>query len=146
MIDFEAMLKYYACSHQSIFIPLSLAECENGWYSLGFPFLYTDNDGIEIYVQKCPDGTILMTDDGWTLGVHSCFDRRNIEVVKRIVNHNDYSRYDEETDAITATATEECFAPALLELISVIIATNYAAMALHGMKVMKNADQDDRKE
>ena len=76
--------------------------------------------------------------------MHSCFDRRNIEVVKRIVNHDDCSRYDEETDAITAT--EECFSAALLELISVIIATNYAVTALHGMKVTKNADQDARKE
>ena len=139
MIDFKAMLKDYE-------FPFHVDRGENDWYCLGLPFLYTDNDGIEIYVQECPDGTILLTDDSWTLGVHSCFDRRNIEVVKRIVNHNDYSKYDEETDAITATATKECFAAALLELISVIIATNYAVTALRGMKVTKNADQDARKE
>ena len=139
MIDFEAMFKDYE-------LPFAVSKVEDEWYSLSLPFLYTDNDGIEIYVQECPNGTILLTDDGWTLGVHSCFDRRNIEVVKRIVNHNDYSRYDDKADAITATATEECFAVALLEMVSVIIASNYAVTALHGMKVTKNADQDARKE
>ena len=139
MIDFKALFKDYE-------LPFAVSKGEDGWYSLSLPFLYTDNDGIEIYVREHPDGTIILTDDGWTLGVHSCFDKRNIEVVKRIVNHNDYSQYDEETDAITATATEECFVPALLELISVIIATNYAVKALHGMKVTKNADQAPRKE
>ena len=139
MIDFKSMLKDYE-------FPFHVDQGENDWYCLGLPFLYTDNDGIEIYVQEYPDGTILLTDDGWTLGVHSCFDRRNIEVVRGIVKYADYCEYDEKEDEITATATRECFAAALFELVSVIIATNYAVTALRGMKVIKNADQDARKE
>lgn len=139
MIDFKALFKDYE-------FPFTVEKGKNGWYALGLPFLYTDNDGIEIYVQECPDGTILLTDDGWTLGVHSCFDKRNIEVVKRIIGFSDYCRYDEKTDEIAAESTTECFAAALLEMVSVIIATNYAVVALRGMKVTKNADQDSRKE
>ena len=131
MIDFKALFKDYE-------FPFTVRKGENEWYSLSLPFLYTDNDGIEIYVTEYPDGTIRLTDDGWTLGVHSCFDKRNIEVVKRIVNCNDYSWYNEETDEIAAEATRECFAAALLELVSVIIAVNYAVTALHGMKVTKD--------
>lgn len=135
MIDFKALFKDYE-------FPFTVEKGENGWYALGLPFLYTDNDGIEIYVIKHPDGTIRLTDDGWTLGVHSCFNKQNIDVVKRIVGFSDYCRYDEKKNEIGAEATEECFAVALLEMVSVIIASNYAVTALWGMKVTKNADQD----
>ena len=139
MIDFKAMFKDFE-------FPFTIEEGKDDYYCLGLPLFYTDGDGVEIYVKKCPNGIFTMSDDGWTLGVHSCFDRQNIEVVKRIADHRDYSRYDEKTDEIIATATEECFAAALLELVSVIIAANYAVAALRGMKVTKNADQDARKE
>lgn len=121
MIDFKALFKDYE-------LPFTVGKSEGEWYFLSLPFLYTDNDGIEIYVQECPDGTILLTDGGWTLGVHSCFDKRNIEVVKRIIGFSDYCRYDEKTDEIAAESTTECFAAALLEMVSVIIAANYAVI------------------
>ena len=131
MIYFKALFKDYE-------FPFTVRKGENEWYSLSLPFLYTDNDGIEIYVREHPDGTIILTDDGWTLGVHGCFDRRNIEVVKKIIGFSDYCRYEEKTDEMAAEATEECFAVALLELVSVIIAANYAVTALRGMKVTKD--------
>ena len=111
-VDFKSMFN-------EIEFPFSVRKCDKGWYSLGFPFLYTDNDGIEIYAQLCPDGTFLLTDDGWTIDIHSGGDKRNIDIVKRIVNHLDYTKYNEVNDEITATATKECFAAAVLEMISV---------------------------
>ena len=139
MIDFKAMFKDFE-------FPFTVEEGKDDYYCLGLPLFYTDGDGVEIYVKKCPNGTFTMSDDGWTLGVHSCFDRRNIEVVKRIINHTDFTRYDEESDEISATSTERDFAVALLEMASVMVAANYAVTALRGMKVTKNADQDARKE
>ena len=139
MIDFKAMFKDFE-------FPFIVEEGNDDYYCLGLPFLYTDNDCIEVYVKKYPNGIFNMSDDGWTLGVHSCFNRRNIEVVKRIVNYTDHCRYDEETDEISATVTEREFAVALLEMASVMIAANYAVTALRGMRVTKDVQDSENKE
>ncbi len=133
-IDFKALFKGYE-------FPFSLEKGENGWYSLGFPFLYTDHDGIELFVKKREDGYFLISDDKWTLGVHSCFDKRYIEVVKRMIKTADYVRYNENTDEISAKVTEDTFAIALLEVVSIVIAVNYAITALRGLHVIKDDDE-----
>jgi hypothetical protein len=132
MIDFKAFFEDYE-------FPFHVDRCENGWYCLSIPLFHSDGDGVEIYVRKNPDGTFFMSEDGWTLGVHCCFDKRHIDILKCIIAMGDGVKYIEKHDEIAATATEENFAYTLWQMVSVILAVDVTAHALAKWHVMEAA-------
>ena len=138
-IDFKAFFEEYE-------FPFHVERGEKGWYCLGLPFLHCDNDGVEIYVRRNPDGTLFLTEEGWTLGVHCCFDKRHLDVLKCIIAMGESVEYNDNTDEISATATDDTFAYTLLQMVSVILAVDFTAHAFMKWHVTEAAKHGGRRQ
>lgn len=115
------------------------------WSVISTPFYGTYNDPIDIYVQKQPDGTILLSDDGVTLqnleqvGVGIAHSAKRKEWITSILYNYGISLESEQE--LTTTATVKDFPQKKHNLICAIFAiAEMEVMAKNTISTMFNED------